>query len=87
MIEVAQESLRTLEKKLEQNHVQLIGRISLQQAYDKKQTIRKKGKKEIEVAQRLIETTTRELNEHVKGEFGKKIKEVLDRQKQVLENF
>ncbi|EOH92536.1 hypothetical protein ACTNBL_05110 [Enterococcus villorum] len=87
MIEIAQELLKGLEKNLEQHHVQVIGQINLQLAYAKKQAVSKKKRGEIKVAQRMIEATNRDLKEHVKGEFGKKINEVLVKQQQLLKNF
>ena len=87
MIEVAQELLKALEKNLEQNHLQVIGQINLQLSYAKKQAVFKKKRSEIKVAQKMIEVTNRDLKEHVNGEFGKKINEVLDKQQQLLKNF
>lgn len=87
MIEIAQELLKGLEKNLEQYHVQVIGQINLQLSYAKKQAVSKKKRSEIKVAKKMIEATNRDLKEHVKGEFGKKINEVLDKQQQLLKNF
>lgn len=67
--------------------VQALGRSASEQKNSDRKSIKTKGEKEMSEAAAMIGTTGSSFQESVQGQFGTKVTEVFDQQKQMLDSF
>lgn len=67
--------------------IQGLGRSANAEKNTNKESMKKKGETEMERASTMINSTGNSFQELVKGQFGKKVQEVFEQQKQLLKNF
>ncbi|EUJ26746.1 hypothetical protein MFLO_13855 [Listeria floridensis FSL S10-1187] len=86
-MEVLEDLLKEFQKNNQKIQVQALGmqHIRTGEAADKR--VRKTGKEEIKMAKTSVSKTSSCLQEAVKGNFGKKVTEVFEKQEEMLENF
>ncbi len=79
--------LKEFQKNNQKTQVRTLGMQNIRtgEAADKK--VRKTGKKEMKMAKTSVSKTSSHLQEAVKGHFGKKVTEVFEKQKDMLENI
>ncbi|EGO8862447.1 hypothetical protein KVJ52_001407 [Enterococcus faecalis] len=87
MEEIVEKLFKELQKSLEKISVQTIGRVNAQKAYTNQQKAQKEGKVAIESAKKTVSSTEQTLEGSLKGQFGKKITEVLKEQQQTLDKL
>lgn len=64
-----------------------IGRSGKEQKEKDKEYIKKKGETELKEAGAMIEKSGKDFQNSVKGQFGKKVTEVMEKQKRLLDSF
>ncbi|MGX7412912.1 hypothetical protein [Enterococcus caccae] len=64
-----------------------LGKSTNEQKNKDKESIKTQGETELKEATAMIGTTGNSFQESVKGQFGKKVTEVFEQQKQTLDNF
>lgn len=67
--------------------IQALGRSAVSEKNKDKESIKTKGEKEMKEATTMLKTTGSSFQDAVKGQFGKKVVEVLEEQKQTLDSF
>ncbi|WP_206911618.1 hypothetical protein IGL98_000938 [Enterococcus sp. DIV0840] len=87
MLEALEKLLKEYKKNAQKTKVRAIGRSGVQSKELKKEKIIRLGEQESKRAQKSISKATTGLQDTVKGQFGKKVTEVFDKQKQTLDNF
>ncbi|WP_375179034.1 hypothetical protein [Enterococcus rotai] len=87
MLEMLNDLLKKIEKENQKTNVRAIGMATLQQSNSKKNKVKTEGKSTLEEAKSSISQTTTGLQGAVKGQFGKKITETFEKQKQKLDAY
>ena len=87
MTDILEKLMKQYKKNLQKTKVRAIGRSGLKSKESKKKKTIRLGEQESKSAQKAISTATNGLQETVKGQFGKKVTQVFDKQKQTLDNF
>ncbi len=87
MVEVLERLLKEYRKNAQKIKVRAIGRSGANSKEIKKRIITRLGTIESRNAQKSISKATKGLEETVKGQFGTKVTEVFEKQKQTLDNF
>lgn len=87
MLEALEKIMKEYRKNVQKTKVRAIGRSGSQSKELKKEKTIRLGEQESKTAQKAISKATSGLQETVKGQFGKKVTQVFDKQKQTLDNF
>lgn len=87
MLEALEKLLKEYKKNAQKTKVRAIGRSGFQSKEVKKEKIIRLGEQESKSGQKAISKAITGLQETVKGQFGKKVTEVFEKQKQTLDNF
>lgn len=87
MLEALEKIMKEYRKNMQKAKVKAVGFSGSQSKEQTKEKIIRLGEKESKAAQKAISTATAGLQETVKGQFSKKVTQVLDQQKETLDNF
>ncbi|MFC0234468.1 hypothetical protein ACFFIF_10730 [Vagococcus entomophilus] len=87
MEQIAKKLQKELKKDLEKVVVKAIGEINMVRSYLKKQEDKRKMNDEIKEAKNALNLASPTLEKAVKGQFGKKLTTVLEKQKENLDHF
>lgn len=87
MLDVLEKLLKEYKKKAQKAKVRAIGRSGSMSTSSLERAVKLLGEQESKSAKTSISKTTKELKSTVKGQFGKKVTEVFDKQKQTLDKF
>lgn len=87
MDEFTNNSLRDLGKQLERTRVQAIGKEKLQELSTTKFETQYKATRTVIKAKNALTSSSEKLQKAVKGEFGTKITEILEKQEKILDDL
>lgn len=87
MLEALDKLMKEYKKNLQKTKVRAIGRAGVRNKESQREIIIRMGEQESKVAEEVIGKATAGLQSSVKGQFGKKVTEVFDKQKQTLAKF
>lgn len=87
MSDILEKLMKQYRKSMQKTKVRAVGRSGSQSKNTKKAKIILAGEQESKVAKTSISKATTGLQKTVKGQFGKKVTEVFDKQKQTLDKF
>lgn len=81
------ELLKKMRKRYQESAVRAIGMAGVQNSGNDQKSAEKKGKVILEEAKTSLSKTTKSLEESIKGQFGKSVKEAFDKQEKKLDSF
>ncbi|EOL50372.1 hypothetical protein [Enterococcus caccae] len=87
MLEAVEKLWKEYKKNMQKVSARAIGRALVQKKESEKKKVKRLGEAEEKIAKASISTATSGLQESVKGQFGKKVTQVLDDQGKTLDNF
>lgn len=87
MLEALESLLKELQKNNQKVQIQTIGMANKQALMALDQKVQQKGKEEIKEAKKSVLKSNHHLQEAIKGQFGQKVTQVLEKQEDVLTNF
>lgn len=87
MLEVLEELLKEYKKNVQKTKVRAVGRSGVTSTNSLKQAVKLLGEQESKSAKTTISKATTGLESTVKGQFGKKVTTVFNRQQQTLDKF
>lgn len=87
MSDILEKLMKQYKKNMQKAKVRAVGLSGSQSKNTKRAKIKVTGEQESKSAKKSISKATDGLQKSVKGQFGKKVIEVFDKQKQTLDNF
>lgn len=87
MLEELEKLWKELKKNNQKTEIRAIGRAKKQKGDKKQKTLKSEGESQLKEVKSSLSATTGGIEESVKGQFGKKIKQVLKEQNQTVDNF
>lgn len=87
MEELTKKLLKELKKNLEKIRVQAIGTAKIQKSNAKQQEADKQGDEAAESAKKALASSSQTLEGAIKGQFGTKVTEVFEKQRQTLDKL
>lgn len=85
VIEAVEKLWKEYQKNTQKIKVRAFSRLLVMNKNNKRKIIMSLGKEQSKLAKSSISTATKGLQDSVKGQFGKKVTEVFDKQKQTLD--
>ncbi|WP_088825194.1 MULTISPECIES: hypothetical protein [Listeria] len=87
MFEALDDMLKEYQKNNQKIQVRTTGIMSAKAGKSAEKEVQKKGKEEIKIAKASVSKTNNHLRDSIKGHFGKKVTDVLEKQETALEDF
>jgi Skp family chaperone for outer membrane proteins len=87
VLETLEKAFKELQKQLEKVDIMALAIEKMLESEQNQKQVKKKGKSELENTKTTLDNASEGLDYSVKGQFGKKITEVFEKQDKLLDSF